>query len=422
MTAPSEPLRLSYDLASNEEWLVILATRAGLMHARATSFPCRPWTLEELELAGFELVLSSGGVGLKGSCSLHLRRGDDVVLELNGDTRGGVIHLQVTAATPALADDTCRWFDEALRENRLPREETRVPIHFWTMSAQGPRPMRMMIEAPTWQEIAGNYEPRIRGDLERSMRAGRNEIAGVALWRGEPGTGKTTALRALAMEWANWCDVHVIVDPEVFLGDQASYLMDVLFAFQDPHTAHLNAMMAQQVAVQGFSQGYSQGGMTFSSTSFDDLGDVDEFIPEEGEHDEDGFYDRYRRQSMGSRAKLIVLEDAGELVTSSARANAGQALSRLLNISDGMLGQGANISVLVTTNEELEDLHPAIQRPGRSWARIEFDALDVEQAQAWLAERGVEHAVTGPMSLAELYSIERGDHVIQIDDIAGDLD
>jgi hypothetical protein len=391
-------LQVAFDLAMNENWLTIHAARAGHAHLRHAGFPCRPWSIEELEQAGYELVRSTGGPGLRGGCQLLLRRAEELLVSLDGSTSGGVLHLQVAGATPQLADEACQWFDDTFRENRLPREETRVPIHFWTMSSQGPRPMRMMIEAPTWAEIADNYAPGIRADLERSMRAGRTEIEGVALWRGEPGTGKTTALRALAMEWANWCDVHVIVDPEVFLGDQASYLMDVLFSFQDPHTAHLNMMMAQHAM---------PGPGVFM------IGSGDEDSGEGGD-----FYDRSRRETLNSRAKLIVLEDAGELVTAGARANSGQALSRLLNISDGMLGQGANISVLVTTNEEFGNLHPAIQRPGRSWAQVEFDSLDELQARAWLAEHDVEHDVTGPMSLAELYSLQRGDRVIHLDNIS----
>lgn len=409
MIRTADELQLHYDLASGEEWMTILAARGGLAHTRRSGFPCRAWSVEELEAAGYELLRSDGAVELLGGCELLLRRAEDALVAVIGSTRGGVMRLQVAGASPDVADDVCRWFDETLREERLPREETRVPIHFWTMSAHGPRPMRMMIEAPTWDEIAGNYAPRVRADLERSMRAGRAEIEGVALWRGEPGTGKTTALRALAMEWANWCDVHVIVDPEVFLGDQASYLMDVLFSFQDPHTAHLNAVMAHRYA-DGM---HHHGDMMAVTTSLDVDGGDDEL-------DEEGFHERYRRELLSSRAKLIVLEDAGELVTSSARANAGQALSRLLNISDGMLGQGANISVLVTTNEELGNLHPAIQRPGRSWAQVEFDELDLGQARAWLAEHRVEHEVTRPMSLAELYSLQRGDRVIRLDSISAD--
>ena len=402
MKSREPELQLHYDLAAGESWLTILAASRNLRHTRRAGFPCRAWTVEELEHAGFELLRSDGAVELRGGCELTLRRGDDALVEVIASTGGGVMRLAVAGATPAIADGICQWFDETLREERLPREETRVPIHFWTMSAHGPRPMRMMIEAPTWAEIADNYAPGIRSDLARSMAAGRSEIEGVALWRGEPGTGKTTALRALAMEWANWCDVHVIVDPEVFLGDQASYLMDVLFSFQDPHTAHLNAMMADGMEHHG------------------DMMSVSMSVDDDGVLDSTGFYDRHRREALSSRAKLIVLEDAGELVTTSARANAGQALSRLLNISDGMLGQGANISVLVTTNEELGNLHPAIQRPGRSWAHVEFGELDVDEARAWLTEHGVEHDVTGPMSLAELYSLQRGDRIIRLDSITAD--
>jgi hypothetical protein len=387
----SEP-SVGYDLASGGSWLTIHAAREGLTHARHAGFPCRAWTVGELCQAGFVLLRSDGAVGLRGGCELLLRRGDDVLVELIGSTGGGVLRLHAASTSPRAADEVCTWFDQTLREERLPREETRVPIHFWTMSTHGPRPMRMMIEAPTWAEIADNYAPGVRGELDRSMRASRSQIEGVALWRGEPGTGKTTALRALAMEWANWCDVHVIVDPEVFLGDQASYLMDVLFSFQDPHTAHLDAMMAHDLA-----DGMSNHGEMLA---------------------DDAFHERQRLQSLSSRAKLIVLEDAGELVTTSARAAAGQALSRLLNVSDGMLGQGANISVLVTTNEQLDDLHPAIQRPGRSWAHVEFDELDVDASRVWLAEHGVDHEPTGPMSLAQLYALQRGDRIIRLDDIS----
>ena len=47
-------------------------------------------------------------------------------------------------------------------------------------------------------------------------------------------------------------------------------------------------------------------------------------------------------------------------------AVAGQGLSRLLNVSDGLLGEGLRAVVLVTTNEPLRRLHPAVVRPGLS--------------------------------------------------------
>ena len=51
------------------------------------------------------------------------------------------------------------------------------------------------------------------------------------------------------------------------------------------------------------------------------------------------------------RWRLLILEDAGELITADARAMSGRALSRLLNVTDGLLGQGTRTMLLITTNE-----------------------------------------------------------------------
>jgi hypothetical protein len=51
-----------------------------------------------------------------------------------------------------------------------------------------------------------------------------------------------------------------------------------------------------------------------------------------------------------------------------------------LNVVDGLIGQGLRVLVLVTTNEELKSLHPAVARPGRAAANIEFHALSRHEA------------------------------------------
>ncbi len=51
--------------------------------------------------------------------------------------------------------------------------------------------------------------------------------------------------------------------------------------------------------------------------------------------------------------RCIIPEDTGELLAADARATNGQALSRFLNLADGLIGQGLNVLLLVTTNELL---------------------------------------------------------------------
>ena len=96
--------------------------------------------------------------------------------------------------------------------------------------------------------------------------------------------------------------------------------------------------------------------------------------------------------------RLVVVEDAEELLRRDARAHVGSALGRLLNTADGLLGQGTNAFILLTTNEAIDEMHPALLRPGRCLARMEFPPLSPVEAGALL---GAEN-VTAPLTLAEL--------------------
>lgn len=62
-----------------------------------------------------------------------------------------------------------------------------------------------------------------------------------------------------------------------------------------------------------------------------------------------------------------------------------------------------NVLVLLTTNEETSRLHPALVRPGRCLAAVEFPAFDARQAAEWLGG-----PVNQGMTLAELLEY-RGD-------------
>lgn len=119
------------------------------------------------------------------------------------------------------------------------------------------------------------------------------------------------------------------------------------------------------------------------------------------------------RDSVAARSRRFARDPDSESgrqghARPDARERTGQALSRLLNATDGFIGQGTDALVLVTTNEELGSLHPAVTGPGRCLAEIEFEALPVGEANVWLRERGSTQRVTVPTTIAELFFILSG--------------
>ena len=108
----------------------------------------------------------------------------------------------------------------------------------------------------------------------------------------------------------------------------------------------------------------------------------------------------------------MVLEDAGELLARDARHFVGQGLSRFLNLCDGLIGQSERILLLVTTNEPLKSLHPAVRRAGRCAAEVEFLPLEVAEANAWLTGR-CDARVVVPTPICDLYALATGSALIE---------
>jgi hypothetical protein len=265
-----------------------------------------------------------------------------------------------------------------------PSSAHEVTVTFWTYGPHGPMPSWRSIAVPAWGEIRDNYSGNTRGELDTLMSGWQPAHGGqLVLWHGMAGTGKTFGLRALAWEWREWCDFHYIVDPDTFFGQHADYLMSVLL-----QPEYMGMMVPSAYGFIG------QGGMSVS---------VGEVTTPDSEEEADG-----EEGSSGKAWRVLVLEDTGELLTPDAKAVIGQGLSRFLNVVDGLIGQGLRVLVLVTTNEPIRKLHPAVARPGRCAANIEFASLNPDEASAWLAAQGAADGVGTSMTLAELYARAAG--------------
>jgi hypothetical protein len=316
----------------------------------------------------------------------HAYEGHDVfVFEHDGalvsaTQASGGINVTVAAASQEAIAATLEWLHTHLpRPDPVSRHE--VTVTFWTYSAHGPQPAWRSIAVPGWDDIEANYGAGTRAGLERLMRGFEPARGGqLVLWYGRPGTGKTFALRALAWEWRRWCEFHYIVDPDTFFGQRADYLMNVLLQpGYGEMRMHPRFGAIQQTMILHGPEPHVQA--------------IDE-------EDDD--------ESQPKPWRVLLLEDTGELLSADARELMGQGLSRFLNVVDGLIGQGLRVLALVTTNEEIRRLHPAVARPGRAAASVEFEPLSAEEARAWLAAHGGDGDSSGPQTLAELYAKVEG--------------
>jgi len=270
--------------------------------------------------------------------------------------RGGGAEVSVTAVSDELARSVLEQATTDAVEPPAPEDDT-VEIGFWNLTQHGPRRRSRQIEAAMWPEIRGNYTSRAATAIDKLVEITPETLPGrLILLYGPPGTGKTTALRALAREWRHWCQLDFVLDPERLFAEP-TYLTEVVV----------------------------------------------------GRDDDDE-----------RRWRLLLLEDCDELIRSDAKQSTGQALSRLLNLTDGILGQGRQILVAITTNEDIGRLHPAVIRPGRCLARIEVGMLGYAEATAWLAREGVSGPASAPAAatLAQLFALREGGGPVLTEDPA----
>jgi hypothetical protein len=109
---------------------------------------------------------------------------------------------------------------------------------------------------------------------------------------------------------------------------------------------------------------------------------------------------------LDKKSSILIIEDAEKALLQREGGDQSSLVSTILNLTDGMMGDIFNISIIATYNNPRHELDQALLRKGRLKKEYQFDKLSVKTAQKLVKKMKLKVKVTEPMSLAEIYNAE----------------
>lgn len=105
---------------------------------------------------------------------------------------------------------------------------------------------------------------------------------------------------------------------------------------------------------------------------------------------------------MENTGLTYIVEDAETILMSREDGHTNSHVASILNMTDGIQGDIFNSQFICTFNTSIENIDPALLRPGRLIVDHEFKALEVDDANALLTKLGKTADATEPMTLAKI--------------------
>lgn len=109
-----------------------------------------------------------------------------------------------------------------------------------------------------------------------------------------------------------------------------------------------------------------------------------------------------REKNSTSRSRCLIVEDAEALLAERANDNR-DAVSDILNIADGLMGDYLDMHLIFTVNCRLDRIDPAILRRGRLIGFHEFRRLSQQEGQDLAHAKGLTIQPMEDYSLADIY-------------------
>jgi hypothetical protein len=112
---------------------------------------------------------------------------------------------------------------------------------------------------------------------------------------------------------------------------------------------------------------------------------------------------------------ILIVEDAENIIRDRKNDTPlpNQAVSNLLNLSDGLLGDAMQLHIICTFNCDVTGIDPALLREGRLVVEHKFDKLNVSNARRLCTVLGVPgdgHDIQEPISISDIYARRTADH------------